>query len=234
MPYRRSYKRKRYMPRRRRYKKRRPNPKSNRRAIRKINNMIETKHYTLVRTSVNLTGVPTTDLIQPTLNQAGVDASGVIGEKYQSIGFKINGVARQLDATAPGVGTMRIIALWVKKTPSSASVAFGTFYDQLDDASTPVSIPAYFASLRSSQSKNVKVLYDKKYDLGLKTQAFSLSAGNQTKSISFYVPIGKNTGFERDLGGGRITGGQIILFATSLIDNTVAWEYTSKFYYKDA
>ncbi len=236
MPFKRRYRRNRRKGGYRRTYKKRPTTKSNRREIIKLKRSVETKHFTRVVEPFDTSTIPAIFQLQPFLDQSqGVDVNSFIGDRYHTVGVSIKGFLRKLNASAPGVDAVRFIGLWVKKVPSQQSVSFGNYYDQLDDnTSVQVSIKPYNASLRSSQAKNVKVLFDRKMDMGIKDALGPFAAGVQMKSFSFYVPINKRTTFESDLGANRITEGQFLLIVVSPFGDQVNMEFVTKYYFKDA
>lgn len=235
MPYRRTRRNRRKGGYRRTYKKR-PTAKSNRRIIKKIQRQVETKHFTRVVQPFDTSTVPAIFQLQPFLDQSqGVDVNSFIGDRYHSVGISIKGFLRKLNASAPGVDAVRFIGLWVKKVPSQQSVTFGNYYDQLDDNTvSQISIKPYNASLRSSQAKNVRILFDKKMDMGIKDALGPFAAGVQMKSFSFYTKINARTTFESDLGVNRLTEGQLLLIVVSPFGDQVNMEFVTKYYFRDA
>ncbi len=227
MPYRRSkFNRK----RRRRYYKKKDTVKKVRRAVRKIQRAIETKHFIKYESSFtpsNVTPAPLTP--QPVIGDQGADASGFIGVKYHAVGIKVSAVIKKNDLITAEVGNVRFVGLWVKNIPSSGSVTWTTYFEEEDDFAA--TIPPFLAPLRSSQAKNVKVLWDKKYSLGRCNAGSSFAAGNQQININFYKPINSPVVMDDTLG--RKTRGALVIYSTTQYAPAQTMIMNTKFYYKD-
>jgi hypothetical protein len=227
MPYRRStFKRK----RRRRYYKKKDTVKKVRRAVRKIQRAIETKTFIRYESSFtpsSTTPAPLTP--QPVIGDQGPDVAGFIGVKYHAVGIKVAAVIKKNDLITAEVGNVRFVALWVKNIPSSGSTVWTTYFEETDDFAA--TIPPFLAPLRSSQAKNVKVLWDKKYSLGRCNAGSSFAAGTQQINISFYKSI--NSPVIMDEALGRKTRGALLIYTTTQYASAQTMIMNTKFYYKD-
>lgn len=225
------YRRRRYIKKRRPYRKRKDTVKKVRRAVRKLQKQVETKTYTLLQPEFDVLVAPTAFGHQPDDADVGPGNAQVVGRKYHCVGVKIRATLKKCDLATAEVGNIRFIGLWVNDVPSLESLVFGTYYQSVDDAGTPQAIPPFLANLRSTQSKNVKVLWDKTYSFGVKNAAGAYAAGNQQVNVNFYKTINRPVEFDNTLN--RLTKGQFIMFALSQYNQAQTMWFTSKLYYKD-
>lgn len=224
------YRRKRRGYRKRRYKKK-DTVKKVRRAVNKIKRQIETKHFTIVHGNQNLVQVPTLYLVQPLITDRGTSSSSVIGSKYHVNGIKCTGVLKKTNDASSQVSSVRFVGLWVKGAAMKTSLTFNDLFEDIDDEGGATIIP-YLAPLRSQQNKNVKVLFDKKWDFGARDNATGMGGGRQANHFSFYKRINQPVIFDEE--NDQISRGRMYVYAMGFYGNQCALTWLSKLYYTDA
>lgn len=230
MPFRRRFNARK---RRRRFKRRKDTVKKVRRAVRKIQRQIETKNYVIYHDAIQ-PGVTNIGIgnIQPGVSDNDVTSSGFIGKSYHVNGLAIQGTIFKRNALNLNGASFRMIVIWIKDVPIAGSVDFEDFYQTLDDKATPAAIPDFYAFLRPSQAKNVKILMDRKWSFGPKSSS-NPAGGSSPTQFSFKKYLRINGTSNVDVVTTNLSKGFLGMWLMATEDTQVQTSFTTKLYYKD-
>lgn len=237
MPYRRRYKRR--MRRGRRYKKR-DTVKKVRRAVRVLQKQVETKDYTFFSgpnpVTLTIPANPTPyDFLQPGFKvDQGAEADEFIGREYWAKGIKIMlTINSQPQLINQQPDSVRVILLIAKN--ANAQEVTPIFNDSYDPESADgITVKNFWQQLRSSQNKNIKVLWDQVYAMGQNYTTGPTATAPMQRTIKKYFPLNFKVKMENQGGDDWMTGGRLRLYFLPLNgDDRVGIQFVTKFYYKD-
>lgn len=190
---------------------------------------VETKTYfrTFATTSVN--GVTTQSGFHPaTLSGQGVADDDFIGSKYHAVGCQLRAKLTQLDG---GTGIIRFVILWIKKPENITTQPFDQYYQVT--SSSGAAVNDVLACFQSAQKGNVKILMDRTFPMGKSATATDKAAGTQIRYVQKYMPINSEVCIEQGQSAADyLTKGFMIMYVVS-DSTTVAYDVSTKFYYRD-
>lgn len=214
--------------RRKRVYKKKDTVKKVRRTVNKLKRQIEVKHYTKYEFINPVGSAPLAylDLMPTRAFNQDVTASGIIGDKYHCRGVLLQAqIYKVIDQVAPSC--VRIVMLWVKGNPSASTPLWGDFFQPTDNGGTI--IPTFQQILRPQQTKNVKVLYDRKHTLGLWNDTNAYATAPTIKHIKKYIPLNKMSIFDS---AGQING-RLVMFLFDRFADHCTCQYITRLYYDD-
>lgn len=230
MPYRR------YRTKRRRvYRKRRDNVKKVRRAVKKLQKQVELKTFDTVIENVSVPQVPINySFLQPVASaNQDVTAHGFIGRRYQVKSIMVRGFMEKI-TTNGAASAVRIIFIWDKFYNDPSIVpTMDRYYASVDDTVLATAIPHLTRPLRRSQVKNVKVLYDRTFQLGHKRSTVdqAYSGGNGMVAFKFYRKINLPTEFNA---GNEYTKGRLTALVMDENNGESVLKMNVRMYYTDS